>query len=65
MEERHTFGNTPRDLRLLADHRRELEAFGFTCRVETTTMTKHEFVLNTLVAVAPKKPTRAERGCSI
>lgn len=63
MEERFTFGNKSRDLELMAGIRRSLEAFGFTCTVESTTMTRHEFVLHTLVAVPPKKPTRAERGC--
>jgi hypothetical protein len=63
MEERFTFGNKPRDLELLAGMRRSLEAVGFSCRIESTTITRHEFVLHTLVGVPPKKPTRKERGC--
>lgn len=62
-EERYTFGNAPRDLEALNNIRRSLEAFGFTCTVEQTTMTRHEFVLNTLVAVPAPRPTRKERGC--
>lgn len=65
MEERFSFGNTPRDHEAIADKRRTLEAFGWACTVESTTMTKHEFVINTLVAVPPKKPTRKERGCEL
>lgn len=65
MEERYSFGNSPSNLTLLEGKRRMLEAFGWTCRVEQTTVTRHEFVINTLVAVPPKKPTRKERGCSL
>jgi hypothetical protein len=65
MEERFTFGTRERDLALLEATRRSLEAFGFTCTVETTTLTRHEFVLHTLVAVPPTRPTRAERGCTL
>lgn len=65
MDERYSFGNSPRDLELLDHKQRTLTAFGWTCTVEQTTLTRHEFVINTLVAVPPKKPTRAERRCSI
>lgn len=53
MTDRYTF--SPRHLGLLAHTRESLEAGGFTCTVEVTTMTRHEFELHTLVAEPPKK----------
>lgn len=52
MEERFTFG--ARNLDLLLRHKATLESFGYVCRVETATMTQHNFVLHTLVAVRPE-----------
>lgn len=51
--ERYSF--SPRHLLLLEGTRASLEAAGYTCTTEVTTVTKHEFVLHTLVAVPPKK----------
>jgi hypothetical protein len=66
-EERFTF--SPRHLHLLAHVRTSLEAAGFRCTVEKTTMTRHKFELHTLVAVPPKKlhpitEQRRQRGSS-
>lgn len=61
--DRYTF--SPRHLTLLDEVRKGLEAHGFTCTVEVTTMMKQAFVLHTLIATPPKKLTRVERGCNL
>lgn len=61
MEERYTFGNRPEDIAILERVKDSLTGAGFTCTVEQNTVTRHNFVLNTIVAVPPKKPTRKER----
>lgn len=63
MEERFTFA--ARHHEALERQQRVLEALGYTCHVEETTMTRHEFKLLTLVAVPPARPNRKARGCEL
>src|SRR5208282_1145309 len=65
----HRYTFSPRHLHLLAHTRTSLEAAGYTCTEETSTMTQHHFVLHTLVATPPKRtPVKytppLERTCS-
>lgn len=67
LKDRFTFADSVTGLEHAFDTTLTMRRHGYRTRLETTTMNvgKLTFVLHTVVATPPPRPTRAERGCNL